>query len=87
MTKRQLKIWLSTLMITSLVLGVHTQTHAADDPDTLVKAAWDANPSISALQEKIDAAKQRLPPTGVWKDPMIALEYSNAPVGSFEFAQ
>ena len=57
--------------------------NAADDPDQLVQIAWQTNPSVASLTEKIEAARQRVPQAGVWADPMLAVEYSNVPVDTF----
>lgn len=84
MARRQREKWLSTLVMAFLFLGVHTQSFAADDPDALVDAAWNATPAVSVLEEKIEGAKQKIPQAGVWQYPVIAVEYSNVPVDSFE---
>lgn len=83
MAKRQLKIWFPILLAAILIFGFHTKSFAADDLDTLIEAAWNAAPSISSLEEKIEAANLMIVQAGVWKDPMIAVEYSNLPVDSF----
>jgi outer membrane protein, heavy metal efflux system len=79
--QRSTKNILASALILLLAL---VPTAFAQEPDALVQAAWEANPSIAALDARIEAARQMVPQAGAWKDPMIAIEYSNLPVDSFE---
>jgi outer membrane protein TolC len=83
MAIRSIIFRLSFLLVALLIFGAQTDSFAADDPEGLVLMAWGANPSVEALLQKIEAANQKIPQAGVWKDPTIAVEYSNVPVNSF----
>lgn len=83
MVKLVLKNCIQVLMVAFAIFGILSASVAADDPDALVKIAWGENPSIMALDHKIEAANQRVTRSGAWKDPVFAVEYSNVPVDSF----
>lgn len=55
---------------------------AADDPALLVEEALLANPGLTALQARIAELGELASAAGTWMDPVIGLEYSNAPVDS-----
>ena len=67
-----------------LAFFIASTAGASQTPDELVQIAWDANPGLTALQANIEAAKQKILQSGAWKDPVVAVEYSNVPVDSFE---
>jgi outer membrane protein TolC len=56
---------------------------AADDPRELADEAVSANPGIEALTARTRALSELAESAGAWKDPLIGMEYMNAPVDSF----
>ncbi len=52
-------------------------------PEPLVVEARDANPTLQAMQHREQALRARAGVAGAWPDPMLTVEYSNAPVTSF----
>jgi outer membrane protein TolC len=56
---------------------------AVDDPSALAEEAIGANPSLEALRARIAELDALAGAAGTWSDPVIGIEYSNAPVDSF----
>jgi outer membrane protein TolC len=56
---------------------------AVDDPAALAEEALAANPSLEALRARIYELDALAGAAGTWSDPVIGVEYSNAPVDSF----
>jgi len=52
-------------------------------PEALVAEAYGANPSLRAMEHREQALRERARVAGAWPDPMLAVEYSNAPVTTF----
>lgn len=63
-------------------LALLSTAWAADGPDALIDAALAANPSLGALQARVDALDAMARGAGTWMDPMIGLELSNLPLSS-----
>ncbi len=60
-----------------------TTALAVDDPSVLADEAIDANPSLEALRARISELDALAGAAGTWSDPVIGIEYQNAPVDSF----
>ena len=56
---------------------------AIDDPISLAAEAASANPGIEALRAQTQALSELVGAAGTWSDPVVGLEYMNAPVDSF----
>ncbi|MCA9572567.1 MAG: TolC family protein, partial [Myxococcales bacterium] len=61
----------------------------ADPPalDALVDAALASHPAVVAARAGTDAAEAQARVAGSWSDPTLSVEYSNAPVDSFDVSQ
>ena len=59
---------------------------ASAGPEGLVEAALAANPSIQARHAREAALRARARVAGAWADPMLMVEYSNAPVNSLDLS-
>ncbi|MCB9682324.1 MAG: TolC family protein [Alphaproteobacteria bacterium] len=55
-------------------------------PDAAVRAALDHHPQVVAAQARVDALTQAADVGGTWADPMLSIEYSNAPVDTWSLA-
>lgn len=55
--------------------------------EALQDEAVASNPSLDALRAKERALRARAEVAGAWSDPMLAIEYSNAPVTSFSLSR
>jgi outer membrane protein TolC len=73
---------LSTLQFL-LLAALATAAWAVDDPAALAEEALAANPSLEALRARIAELDALAGAAGSWSDPVIGVEYSNAPVDSF----
>ncbi len=74
----------STLVL-ALLLGLGPSTWAQEPAAPLAALqdeAVDANPGLVALAAQQRALSRRAEVAGAWMDPMVALEYSNAPITS-----
>lgn len=72
------------LIFSSLIQAPSAWSQVVDSSlDALVEEAIAANPSIDALRSKEVSLRSRAAVSGAWPDPMIAIEYSNAPVSTF----
>jgi len=56
---------------------------AVDDPFELADEALAANPGLEALRARISELDARAGAAGAWSDPVVGVEYSDAPVDSF----
>ncbi len=59
---------------------------AADSVDELAATALAANPSLEALVAREAELRARAGAAGAWPDPVLGVEYSNAPVSSLSIA-
>jgi outer membrane protein TolC len=62
----------------SLALGAGQARSAG--ADELVQAALADSPRVVEIEQRIEALREAVAPAGVWKDPLVAVEYSNMPV-------
>ena len=51
-------------------------------PEPLVAEAIQSSPSVQSMRHREQALHERAAVSGAWPDPMLALEYSNAPITS-----
>ncbi|MEA2489718.1 MAG: outer membrane protein heavy metal efflux system [Acidobacteriota bacterium] len=51
-----------------------------NDPDAVVRAAFEANPSLAGLDAQIRAAEERVAPAGSLPNPMLMAGVQNAPI-------
>ncbi len=56
---------------------------AAQDLESLVAVALEANPALEAREARVDELEALASAAGAWPDPVLGLEYSNVPVSSF----
>jgi len=56
---------------------------AADEPGELADEAVEANPNLEALRARIAELDALAGAAGTWSDPVLGIEYSNAPVDTF----
>jgi outer membrane protein TolC len=66
-----------------LCLSLAGSAGAIDEPDELADEAIAANPSLEALRARIAELDALAGAAGTWSDPVIGVEYSNAPVDTF----
>jgi len=66
-----------------LLVAVSPSAQAAGDPLELADEAIRKNPGIEALRSRSQALSEIAGSVGTWKDPMLGIEYVNAPVDSF----
>lgn len=74
------------LAIAAFLLATPFEAARADDLTALTDQAVAENPSIEAMRAKERALRARAEVAGAWSDPMLAIEYSNAPVSSFSLS-
>jgi len=74
---------ISLLMILITVVSLPATALAASDPLALADEAARKNPGIDALRARSAALSAIADSVGTWKDPMLGVEYVNAPVDSF----
>jgi outer membrane protein TolC len=74
-------IW--SLSALPFLASIATSSLAVDDPAALVEEALAANPSLEALRARIYELDALAGAAGTWSDPVVGIEYSNAPVDSF----
>jgi cobalt-zinc-cadmium efflux system outer membrane protein len=77
----RMKAW-QGIALSVLLHSVAAPAAAADDPALLVEEALVANPSLEALQARVAELEELARAAGTWMDPVIGLEYINAPVDS-----
>ena len=75
--------WWRALSIPVLCLSLATSAWAVDDPHQLAAEAVEANPGLEALRARTAELGALTGAAGTWPDPMIGIEYQNAPVDSF----
>jgi outer membrane protein TolC len=73
------------IMVVAFVLlgSVSLPAHAKSDPLELADEAVRENPGIEALRARTQSLAAIARSVGTWKDPMVGIEYTNAPVDSF----
>jgi outer membrane protein TolC len=54
-----------------------------DEPGKLANEAIEANPTLEALRARADELDALAGAAGTWSDPVLGIEYANAPVDSF----
>jgi cobalt-zinc-cadmium efflux system outer membrane protein len=74
--------WRGACALPVLLLSLAPFAAAVDDPGALAQDALAANPGIEALQARVAELGELAGAAGTWTDPVVALEYSNAPVDS-----
>jgi outer membrane protein TolC len=82
-TKTSLTAGAKVLLAPLLMVALATSALAVDDPAALAEEALAANPSLEALRARISELDALAGAAGTWSDPVIGIEYSNAPVDSF----
>jgi outer membrane protein TolC len=82
-TRTTLKGGAKVLLVPLLMVALATTALAVDDPATLAEEALAANPSLEALRARIAEFDALAGAAGTWSDPVIGIEYQNAPVDSF----
>ena len=77
------------LLILPLLLGVAPGLAAArvDDPEALADLAVEQQPSIDAIEARVEALQAVASAARVWTDPVIGVELSNLPVTAPWFDQ
>jgi cobalt-zinc-cadmium efflux system outer membrane protein len=78
---------MKSAIIAILLLASASPAIAADDPLLLAEEAVRANPGIEALRARAQELENLASVAGTWKDPMLSVEYLNAPVDSFRIDQ
>ena len=73
-------------MTALFVLLTLTLAAAADDLSALQDEAASANPSLAAQEALVRELANRAAVSGAWMDPVLAVEYSNAPIDTFGLA-
>ena len=74
---------LSIFLVLPFLASLATSALAVDDPAALAEEALAANPSLEALRARISELDALAGAAGAWSDPVLGIEYSNAPVDSF----
>jgi cobalt-zinc-cadmium efflux system outer membrane protein len=67
----------------ALLVALPTSARAIDDPLELAEEAVRENPGLEALRAKSRMLTEIVGAVGTWKDPIVGVEYTNAPVDSF----
>ena len=78
---------MKTALLLLLIAAIPLPALAADDPIELADEAVRENPGIEALHAKTQALSEIAGSVGTWKDPLVGIEYVNAPVDSFRLDQ
>jgi len=76
-------------IVSGLYWGAPAAAGAADEPSALAALAAEAviaSPSLEALAARERALRERAAAAGAWPDPVLGVEYSNAPLSSFAIA-
>jgi outer membrane protein TolC len=60
-----------------------TPALAADDPAALAREALAANPGLEALRARVAELDALAGAAGTWSDPVVGIDYLNAPVDTF----
>lgn len=71
------------LICMSLVVGLEAHADETDAVERLVDEATTAHPTIASLDHRERALREQAAVAGAWPDPVLSVEYSNAPVTSF----
>jgi outer membrane protein TolC len=75
--------WWRAVALQILCLSLVAAAGAVDEPGRLADEAIEANPSLEALRARVAELDALAGAAGSWSDPVIGIEYSNAPVDSF----
>jgi outer membrane protein TolC len=82
-TKRTLTAGGKVLCVPLLLVALATPALAADDPAALAEEALAANPGLEALRARSAELDALAGAAGTWSDPVVGIDYQNAPVDSF----
>ncbi len=74
-------------MIALLLLSFLQSASAGDELPALQDEAASANPTLVAREAHVRELTERATVAGAWMDPVLAVEYSNAPVDSLGLSQ
>lgn len=85
-TKTSLTAGAKVLLAPLLLVALATSAMAVDDPVELAVEAIDANPGLEALRARTAELDALAGAAGTWSDPVVGIEYSNAPVDSFSLS-
>ena len=55
--------------------------------EALIEEALGTNPSINAVEKRVETARARVPQAGAPPDPILRLAFVNLPGGSIEFGR
>jgi len=72
-----------TLLLALAPLSAHGAANGDDRSRSLAEAAVRQNPSIAAIEARVTALGEQARRAGAWRDPVVAVEYSNVPVNSW----
>ncbi len=81
--KRTLTAGKRALGTALLLAAFATPALAVDDPAALAQEALAANPGLEALRARIAELDALAGAAGTWSDPVVGIDYQNAPVDSF----
>jgi outer membrane protein TolC len=81
--RRTLPAGRRTLAAALLLALLATPARAVDDVDALAEEALAANPGLEALRARIAELDALAGAAGTWSDPVVGIDYLNAPVDSF----
>jgi cobalt-zinc-cadmium efflux system outer membrane protein len=82
-TKRTLTAGEKVLCVPLLLVALATPALAVDDPAALAEEALAANPGLEALRARSAELDALAGAAGTWSDPVVGIDYQNAPVDSF----
>lgn len=80
---RTISPWWKAFALPILCVPLATTAGAADEPSKLADEAIEANPTLEAMRARITELDALAGAAGTWSDPVIGVEYSNAPVDNF----
>ena len=81
--KRSLVAGQRALGMALLLTAFAAPALAVDDPAALAQEALAANPGLEALRARIAELDALAGAAGTWSDPVVGIDYLNAPVDSF----
>lgn len=80
---RTISPWRRALALQFFCLSLATSAWAVDEPAKLAYEAIEANPTLEAMRARTSELSALAGAAGTWSDPVIGVEYSNAPVDTF----
>ena len=80
---RTIRPWWKALAVQILCASLATASGAVDEPGKLADEAIETNPTLEALRARIAELDALAGAAGTWSDPVIGVEYQNAPVDTF----